>query len=458
MERPHVLIVSWWFPPREGGGIYRPLNFSRYLLRHGYRVTVLTGSIGPHERVDPSLLERLPEGLRILRCPFWDPFRGYDRAKRWLSVLRPSRSNLPSSAADNGSGSRSDAAMAEATWKDLLSESLALPDRWRSWVVPATMRAALGLAGDEPDLIFTTSPPHSMHLIGRKLKALFQCPWVVDFRDPWVGNPFRDFRAAQLLPRDEALEKKVIADADQIITNTPALEDLVRQRYPDLEKVRTITNGFDPEQFRDAREVPAPDSGSGLLEVLHVGHLYGARSGRYLIRGLQKLKELDESIASRFRIRLVGAIDNEESYRAEVRDRGVEDLLLCDGRVPHDRALELQRQAPALLILGVEQPGKEVQVPGKLYEYFAAQKPVLTFSRPGGAIDRVLESARVPYEIGEPDDPDSIAQACWRFVQRQESGSLTQFDPDALRQFRYDELTRRLEECFHDALGVPVEC
>jgi glycosyltransferase involved in cell wall biosynthesis len=451
----HVLIVSWWYPPLAGGGVYRPLNFSRHLAAHGDRVTVLTGGAGARHRQDASLLERVPASVRILRCPFLDPFVVYGGLKRLLG-----RSTGGSPGAGPG-GARGSAAAGqvpgpgtEASWKDLLSESLALPDRWRTWVWPATLRGVAGLIGRRPDLVFSTSPPHSVHLVARRLAAVFRAPWVQDFRDPWVGNPFREFRARVLVEKDRALERRVVQRAARVITNTPALEQRFRERYPDLEIWQTITNGFDPDQF-DTPAQPV-SHGPGPLEIVHVGHLYGARSGRYLVQGLEVLRRDLPDLAARVKVRLVGAIDGREGYLEDVRRRGVEDLLDCPGPIPHAEALRLQREAPALLILGVEEEGREVQVPGKLYEYVAARRPILTLSRQGGAIQQVLDLARVPYEIAEPDDPRDIAAALGRFVERHERGDLGGFDDEAIARFRYDRLGDRLLECFDEVLAGPA--
>ena len=174
------------------------------------------------------------------------------------------------------------------------------------------------------------------------------------------------------------------------------------------------------------------------------------------MQGLELLKARGPDLADRLRVRLVGAIEQQDSFLAAVRARGVDGVLDTQGVLSHDEALAVQRRADALLILGVEESGPEVQVPGKLYEYFAARRPVLTLSRKGGAIQEALALARFPYELGEPDDPADIADALERFLRRFADGELEYFDDEGIAQFRYDRLTERLRDCFQEALELSV--
>lgn len=450
-QREHILVVSWWFPPRVGGGVYRPLNFVRHLHRRGFRITVLTGTMATGEVGDPGLLERVPEGVRILRAPHLDPFRWYGRLRGWLGRGEGRGAPFPSTAPV---ASEAAAGPPTVRLKDWISEGMMVPDRWQSWVIPATLHAAARLAGDEPDLIFATSPPHSLQLVALRLKSMFQCPLVADLRDPWVANPFRRFSVPALWRIDEAMERRVIHGASEVVCNTPALERDFRQRYPDRDTFRTITNGFDPDQFDAALPLSPPAAGEP-LQIVHLGQLYGLRSGRYLLRGLALLRNRDAESFAGLQVRLIGGIDRGTGFFEELDAIGDLPCLKIEGSVSHAEALEFQREAHALLILGVENDEPEVQVPGKLYEYFAAGKPVLSLSRAGGAIRDVLDQSGVLCEQAEPSDAEDIAGALSRLCRRLREGSDETAGGDTA-SFRYDRLTDRLVRCFEDALRVPV--
>jgi len=443
----HVLFVAWWFPPLTGGGVHRPLQFVRHLVRRGYRVTVLTGAPARGERRDDGLLAKVPPEARIVRAPLADPFRAWDALKRWSGRRPADGAAATAGAPANGS--------AAPRWRDVVSEAFALPDRWLAWIPVATAKAALALRGDEPDLVFSTSPPHSAHLVGVALRGLFRAPLVVDFRDPWIGNPFRAYASERGRRLDAALERRVVGEAAQVILNTAALERAFRRRHDVGARARTIANGFDPDDF-DGLPPPAGGGTPGAVEVAHFGQLYGLRSGRFLLQALARLKETDAGGYARLRVVFHGSIDGEAAFRAQADALGVAGALVIAGALPHAQALARQRASDVLLVLGPEHPDAEVQVPAKLYEYLAAGRPILSLSRAGGAIEETLRAAAVPFERAEPDDPDAIAAALARAVRGRSAPADSMHGPGpgpgpGAEAFRYDRLTDRLVECFEDA-------
>jgi len=454
VKRRHVLVIAWWFPPRVGGGVHRPLQFVRHLDRRGFRVSVLTGAPARGEPLDPGLLAQVPPSVRVVPAMRLDPFRAWDAWKRVRGGA--GGGNGRGDSATNGPAPTQGG---DPSWPSRVSEWLALPDRWLAWVPLAVAKAALSLRGDEPDLIFSTSPPHSAQLVARALRGLFGCPLVIDFRDPWVGNPFRRYASPRLARFDAVLERAVLRDAAEVILNTPALERDFRRRHPDLTRVRTIPNGFDPEAFEG---LPPPSAGapSGGVEIAHFGQLYGLRSGRFLLQGLARLKDAEPELFHRTRIALHGPIDGEAALRAQATALGVDGALLFGGALPHAESLARQRASDALLLLGPEHSDPEVQVPGKLYEYLAAQRPILALSRAGGAIAEMLELAGVRAERADPDSPEEIAFALARLLRllrthgddRDDRGiAAAGASGDGVAAFRYDRLTDRLVACFEDA-------
>jgi len=440
VKRRHVLVVSWWFPPLAGGGVHRPLQFVRHLVRKGQRVTVLTGVPPPGERLDAALAAKVPDEVALIRTPLPDPFRAW----AWLKRSGGAPAVPAPAAADRAAPARG------ARWQDLVTEAIALPDRWLPWRPLAVAHAALALSGTEPDLVFSTSPPHTMHLVGRALAGLFHCPHVVDFRDPWMGNPFRRYANEAFRRIDARLERQVVEGAAQVVLNTPALERQFKARYPGFARARTIPNGFDPDAFA---ELPPPTGGAfpGGIEIAHFGQLYGLRSGKYLLQALALVKAQAPALFARLRLTFIGSIDGEAGFRALAEQLGVAAALSIPGALPHAAALARQRTADVLLILGPENQEPEVQVPGKLYEYLAAERPILTLSRAGGAIAEILDLARIPSHRAEPDDPAAIAAAV---IAAAEASAAPAADA-ALRAgtatFRYDRLGDALLRCFDDA-------
>jgi len=447
MSGRHVLVVSWWFPPLSGGGVHRPHQFVRHLVRRGHRVTVLTGVPPRGERLDEALAAKVPAGVRVVRVPLLDPFRAWAWWKGRRGTMNGATTTAPATVPATAAR-----AAPRTSWRDLVTEAIALPDRWLPWLPLAVARAALRLRGDEPELVFSTSPPHTMHLVGRALAGLFNCPHVVDFRDPWMGNPFRRYAAPGFRRVDAALERRVVAGAAQVVLNTPALERQFCARYPDFRRARTIPNGFDPDAFAG---LPPPTGGAfaGGVEIAHFGQLYGLRSGKYLLEALARVKARDPARFAQLRLSFIGAIDGEAGFRAQAKELGVDAAVAIPGALPHAAALARPRKADVLLILGPENAEPEVQVPGKLYEYFAAQRPILTLSRAGGAIAEILALAGVASVRAEPDDPDAIADALLRVAASANAASAAPNGSAASDRFRYDRLGDELLAVFAAAWG-----
>ena len=446
MSRRHVLVVAWWFPPLSGGGVHRPLQFVRHLARRGFDVTVLTGVPPSGERQDAGLLAKVPPEVRVLRVPLLDPFRLWAKLKPKRGVASTAAPTPPKPASSVASAA---AHAASPRWRDLVTEAIALPDRWLPWIAPAVARAAVALRGREPELVFSTSPPHSMHLVGRALAGLLSAPHVVDFRDPWTGNPFRRYAAPWFRELDASLERTVVASAAQVVLNTPALERQFRQRYPAVARARTIPNGFDPDAFAGL----PPRGGSrrpGIIEIAHFGQLYGLRSGRPLLEGLALVKRDAPDVFAKLRVAFIGSIDGEPAFRALAESLGVAAAIEIPGALPHGESLARQRQSDVLLLLGPENREPEIQVPGKLYEYFAAGRPILTLSRRGGAIAEILDQAGVAHERAEPDDPAAIAAALIRITSSALPTAAAR-DAGGADRFRYDRLADELIACFDDA-------
>lgn len=444
----HILVVAWWFPPLSGGGVHRPLQFVRHLVRRGHRVSVLTGVPPKGERLDDALLAKVPREVRIVRAPLLDPFRAWS----WLKERRGGKPVAPAPAppAAPAAPAPPRSAARGARWRDLITEAIALPDRYLPWLPVAVARAALAFRGDEPELVFSTSPPHTLQLVGSALASLFHCPLVLDFRDPWMGNPFRRYASDAFRRLDAALERRAVAAAAEVVLNTPALERSFRARYPGFERVRTIPNGFDPHAFA---HLPPPTGGAhpGGVELAHFGQLYGLRSGKYLLQGLATLKERAPDRFAKLRVTFIGAIDGEAAFRAQAEQLGVAGALSIPGALSHAASLARQRQADLLLLLGPENKEPEIQVPGKLYEYFASGRPIVTLSRAGGAIAEILALAGVPSERAEPDDPAAIATALERSIAALADPAASAAVAAGPARFRYDRLGDELLATFERA-------
>src|SRR5262245_1908691 len=231
----HALFVAYHYPPESSSsGVLRTLKYTRYLGRLGWRITVLTLNRDAYQVVDAKLEDQIPSEVHVVRTGFVD-------VKRHLAI----RGNYPS-------------------W-------FATPDRWIGWW-PWAVAAGHRIIKDQPvDLIYSTSPHATAHLIGCSLSRKAAKTWVADFRDPWYeeppepGTPWVVHRAAR------RLERLVVRRADRIVASTMRLRDTLAARYPgeSTTKFAAIPNGYDEDDFFG---VAGPSTApSDQLVVVHAG-------------------------------------------------------------------------------------------------------------------------------------------------------------------------------------------
>lgn len=323
------------------------------------------------------------------------------------------------------------------------------PDLQVTWVPFALQRAIEVVERQAPAALYSTYPPASAHLLGLWLKRRTGLPWVADFRDSWTTDPLDPALPAWRLALERQLEQAVVEAADVVVTATELSAGYLRQLYPRAaDRVRVITNGFDPEEFAGAHA--APPSG-GPLRLVHTGsfsYSHPQRSPRALFAALESLLAEDRAWAGRLRLVLAGNISPAERQQAAALEGA--GMVECLGAVERRQAISLQQEAHLLLLLDHARPWPASNVPGKFYEYLAARRPILALCGPGMVADlthRLGTGFHAP-----PDEVQAIRQVlveAWeRFVRGALPGAVA---ADQLRPYHRRELTGQLAGCF-DAL------
>ncbi|KPL02135.1 MAG: hypothetical protein AMJ73_09210, partial [candidate division Zixibacteria bacterium SM1_73] len=205
MKERKVLLITYYFPPMGMGGVQRTSKFAKYLPGFGWTPFVLTVKDVHYWAEDPSLLEELPPEVKVIRTGSFDPLRISFKLKSLFKKRKQRNKYVKESTAQ----------------RSKLSSWLFFPDSKIGWV-PFALLSGLNLIRKERiDLIFTTSPPPSLHLVGYLLKLLTGKPWVVDFRDPWTGYKFEIFPTRLHLFLKNQLVRLIIKNADRIISANP---------------------------------------------------------------------------------------------------------------------------------------------------------------------------------------------------------------------------------------------
>jgi glycosyltransferase involved in cell wall biosynthesis len=385
--------VAYHYPPVRSGGVERTVKFQRYLPEYGYRARVLTTSAFGRsgEATDPAEID-------VERA--WEPVGLYRRLAHRHAADAPPPSVV-----------RTDPGRLRPV-RRLVVDHLLIPDGQITWVLPALVAALRMLRRAPVAALYSTSPPSSAHLLALLLKRLTALPWLADFRDSWTDDPL-DLalgRRRLRMALERRLERRVLRAADLVVAATSLSAELLRSSCTGAEdKVRVITNGFDPEDIGPRTAIPPLAAGSP-VRLVHTGAFSAShpdRSPAPLFEALRRLVEADKAWASRLHLTLVGALTAAEAAGAQPLQRV--GMVALAGQVPRRRALELQSWAHVLVLVDHPRPWPATNVPGKLYEYLAVGRPILALCGPGMAeqLIRELGAGRcVP-----PDDPTAIAAA-----------------------------------------------
>ncbi len=394
-----ILIVAHNFPPLGSGGVHRPVKFARYLREFGWDVDVLTVKDIRYHAYDPSLLDELADVV-VHRAGSLEPLR-----LNWLLGWRPPPPPPTlDSFADVERYAREGAGLAApkaGRAYHALARHLFVPDEQIGWV-PFAAAKALRLHLRRPyDVILTTSPPESCHLVGLNFKIATGRPWVADFRDLWSAHHLRRglFVGNRWLHR--GLEKWVTRAADGVVANTAAMARYFRERGVPARRLLTLPNGFDPADFGE----PLAKADEGAFVVVHNGSFRGGRRALPLLEGFALARERAGGFGARAKLYLLG-INRADDVRAAER-LGLAGAAFAVGYVRHADALRACLGADLLALAMAAEEGPAL-VPGKIYEYLGAGRPILAAAPPGEARDVLARATRGAF-VAPPDDARAIA-------------------------------------------------
>jgi len=400
-----VLLVTLYFPPAGGGGVQRPLKFATHLPELGIETHVLAPE-------DPKWVHRddelpPPTLAWVHRVRFIGP-QGRKPAEELHGTMGLER---------------------YARQATLLGRRLLLPDENVTYNLTA-IPAAVRIARDEGiDVVITTSPPPSVHFVGAAVKRATGARWIADLRDPLVAHPHRDTRLAVRIKEQgvHAVASLVARQADAIVTVSDAIADEMRARSP-RRRVVPIANGADFEDFAGL-EYRRGDQ----FRITHAGSFFGKRDPRPFLTALARV----DGVVARF----VG------DFRSSDREwaAGITDRMELIPYATHRRALELQRDSDALLLLIPDAGGRGRGVlSGKVFEYLAAERPILAVVPPDGAAAALIRETGAGVVVA-PDDIDGMERELRALRDRWREGPLPDAQLTPEWRMKLDRRTRTQE-------------
>ena len=447
-----VLVIAYIFPPLARAGVHRTVRFVRYLAPLGWDMTVLTASEAYYPEdspIDRALLQKIPAAVRVESTKIWGGFNKLlelkNRGKKQTANDKWEVKSDKQPATSHQQRATSNERRVTSLWqrgKDLITDVMTIPDKDVNWL-PYALTTALKLNQREHfNVIYSTAPPFTGHLIAYLIKKVTGLPWVADFRDPWARAPWK----AELLNGTlrgraaEKLEAKFVGAADRVILNTEwAARDFAKHYgATTAKKFVVIPNGFDPEDFVN---MPMTVKNENKLVITHTGSLYRKRDPGHFFEALGKLLAGGEIKADEIELRFVGGIAP-ELYQSFQYAEALQRVLKIIPPVAHREALAYQAGSDVLLIL---QPGTSISIPGKIFEYIAMRKKILALTPAGATADVVRD-----HDLGivvDPEDLAGIQRALLQLVTAFRHGGITAPAVDGAFQ-KYDgvRLTRQLHE------------
>jgi glycosyltransferase involved in cell wall biosynthesis len=415
-----LVVISYHHPPDGAIGGMRWAGLTKYLRPLGWKSWIVTAA--------PAVASAGLAGTVVISCrrrtTLNDLYRRFRHRGRTAGATA-SPGDVPKSRLNGGGG-----LLAQLRLEAALL--LGLPDEGRGWVLRAAVRARKLIRQLEPDVVVSSGPPHSAHLVAWLATRGRRARWLVDFRDPWalpVAKEWRTLAQHSVLARWPIawLERLVVANASGVVCNTREFAEAMHARYPRA-RIAYLPNGVDTQLLPEAGK---PFAGLGLV---YVGTMYGGRDLRPVLRALRTFLDRHPHCAAEGpALRIAGALDDpvsRDAFRREVAALELNDQVIELGVLERADALRLTARARLAVVLA---QGQDLQVPAKLYELVAIGVPTLVIADPESAT--TSEARRVGAVPLEACDSSGIVQAmedAWR--------GQTQVHRNAMEAVAYDRV------------------
>jgi len=397
-----VLVITYYWPPAGGGGVQRWLKLSKYLPEFGWQPVIYAPENADYPLLDDSRVAEVPAGVEVIRQRILEPRRLY-------GVLAGDSSRRSQEADEIFH--RTDE---QRSWKQnvavWLRGNLLVPDARVLWVRPSVKFLTRRLKTHPVDAIVTTGPPHSMHLIGEGLRRRFGVRWIADFRDPWTEIEFfGDMKLTGISEsRHRRLERRILNSADQVVTVSPTWASRLSDRGG---RASVVTNGFDEDDFRG--EVVVSNE---RFRVTHVGSLSMDRNPTALWEYLGHRVNEDPVFRDDLEIEFLGRVD--PAVVEAAASKGLGQCLRVRGYVSHREAVDaMRRSSIQLLLINKDADNAPGRIPGKLFEYLAAERPILLIGPKGGDAAAIVRDTGSG-EVCDYQDADAIESVLSRWYKK----------------------------------------
>ncbi len=407
-----VLMVAYHFPPLAGSsGIQRTLRFVQQLPQHGWEPIVLTANPLAYDQTSSDLLSEVPTNIPVHRAWALNTSKHLAIGGRYLARM-------------------------------------ARPDRWVSWRLAAVPLGMHLIRKYRPDVIWSTYPIATAHLIGAQLAARSGIPWVADFRDPMAQSGYP--ADPETWKQFQQIESAAVSHATHSVFTTPGAAKEYRRRYPiHADKITVIENGYDESSFSGATNTNARLE-PGKFTLLHSGIVYPSeRDPRALFAALGRLKREGVMAAEQWAIRF-RASNNDAMLSELARKHDITDLVQLLPPIRYREALSEMLSADGLLVM--QGRGCNAQIPAKAYEYIRARRPILALADPEGDTAGLLRNAGVQ-TLAALEDEHAVEGALRQFSELLRNGNASVASDMVAQSHSRESRTLELARLFDRIVG-----
>ncbi len=415
-------MIAYYWPPAGGVAPMRWLRMTHYLAENGFDITVMTPSNGSFAYYDASLEQKVHPNIKVIKTYSLEPLQ-------WYQSLR-NKKGQPMPLAEFNDKKNGSIFSKFSLW---LRANIFIPDARIGWVPFAYRRASQEFKTSDFDIIITTGPPQSAHLIGLLLKKKFNVRWIADFRDPWTEIFYYDQLPHLYFVKkiDKNLEDNVIRNADVITTVGYKMAELFASR---AKRVEVIYNGFDGEVTK-VEKLKNKDT----FKFYHIGSFLNDYPIETFLICVKKIIEKYPKI--KVEINFVG---NNTSYLQKViRDIGVENNCVFHGILNKTGLKAHYLQADCLIFILANSKDNQRLISGKIFEYLKYSTPIISLGPiDGEANDILLKIGHVP--TSNYYDSISIDKNLAILINNYIDGVQNHYDEKEIKLYSGEQLSRKI--------------
>jgi glycosyltransferase involved in cell wall biosynthesis len=368
------LLISYYWPPAGGGGVQRWLKMSKYIPAYGWQPIVYTAKPAEYVAEDQKSLSEVHADIKVIRKEIWEPYDWYKR----LTGKKKNEKLYSGFISDKPSKLQQLAVYIRGNYF--------IPDARKFWIRPSIRFLSRYLKENPVDAIISTGPPHSMHLIALGLKKRYaHIPWIADFRDPWTQIDFYSQLklSAKADRKHKRLESEVLTYADQIVTVSKNWQEKFRE-LSGRNEIQLIHNGFDPADFQSNKK-PLDK-----FSICHVGSMNKDRNPENFWKAIKRLIHERPEIKNELSIELIGPVDH--SINKSISGYGISECVNLIPFIPHQEVVHHLSNSQILFLPINNSPNNHGIIPGKVYEYLAAKRPILCIGPTEGDAAQIISN------------------------------------------------------------------